>query len=115
MKRIYLILLLLPIIGLGSCVKQKNCDCGLTGIFEYSNEKIDLSDMGLWSSDKSDIHAIFTVENGNTYFIKGAIPKEYKQIKPISVSVCLDEYDGIRIADVGCVYPCKLKCIEKEN
>jgi len=113
-KRIYLILLLLPIIGLGSCVKQKNCDCGLTGIFEYSNEKIDLSVMGLWSQDKSDLHAIFTGENG-ICFIKGTIPKEYKQKEPIAVSVCLEEYDGIRLADASCVYPCKLKCIEKEN
>ena len=97
MKKYYLILLLLlPLFGLTSCAKQKNCDCGLEGVFIYdSNTKLGK----LYCND-----VLYYVTSGH-------IPKKIQSTTPIDVNVCIDKTDNLNmLPNAG-----KIKCIEKSE
>ena len=123
MKKMILLLLLLHALGLASCVKQRNCDCGLSGKFIY----FEIPETIICRGYDCEVNAAF-IPNGLTeesllygyysrYNIVGSIPKEFKTKDTLNVSVCLKEENvksGIHLAaGVAVVY--KLKCIEKED
>ena len=93
-----------------SCVKQKNCEEGMSGTFKYLKEPMD-------SYNNKKITAIFYIDGDtvNEKYIIGHIPKEYQSNELIKVRVCLqeDKARGIVLAIYAPTY--KLKCIEKED
>jgi hypothetical protein len=93
MKKIYLILFSLSILGLFSCVKQKHCDCESEGIFTYNAD----TKGGTFSIDPI------------LYLVEGPIPKKFRLQTPIKVRVCLYRKSSLQI------YPSifGLTCIEE--
>jgi len=118
MKKPYLILLILSIFGLISCVKQKDCDCGLTGKFIYFEETEEI----IYCASKQKVNALFIPEvsfpgySSSFYYIIGSIPNKFKTKDTLNVTVCLKEKrprDICFTEGVGAIYT--LKCIEKED
>jgi len=121
MKKIILLLLLLPLLGLTSCVKQKDCDCKLTGKFVYYEKPQEMIVCGYERS----ITAFFIpdypsvndsiIGNITPYYgpIVGNVPKEFQSTDTIHVSICLKEQiEGFCLAySWSNMY--KIKCIEK--
>ena len=116
-KRSTVAMLCLVLVGLClSCVKQKNCDCGLKGKFVYFEkpEKINFC-----CNYDVKVNAVF-FSNSQTEFyrcyIVGSVPENFKTKDTVNVSVCLKE-DKNNPCYKGCgltvIY--KLKCIEKED
>jgi hypothetical protein len=115
--------MLLPLLGLTNCVKQKNCDCGLTGKFVYYEKPQKEIVCGYehlitaffipdytWTNDSA-------IGNITPYYgpIVGNVPKEYQTTDTIHVTVCLKEQiEGFCLA-YGWSNMYKLKCIEKVN
>ena len=90
-----------------SCVKQKNCEEGMSGTFQYVKGQLD--------GYSNKLMAIFYVD-GDTLsprYIEGYIPKEYRSNELIKVRVCLQE----KMSSPMLVYlpSYKLICIEKED
>jgi len=121
MRKLYLILLFLPIFGFGSCVKQKNCDCELpvTGKFVYYENQREIMycgniikvNAGIRRSDYDS-----SDESEYAYFnIIGSIPKIFQMKDTVYVTACLKEVQkkGCLTFGVGTIY--KLTCIEKED
>ena len=120
MKTRILILLTLFALTLTSCVKQKNCDCGLTGKFVYLDKEIR-------SACGDKITAVFVpygiYTNGyidaetylSTHYIAGYIPNKFRK-NTDNVTVCVEEIKKDRFCvyyGISSVY--KLTCIEKEE
>ena len=105
-------ILCLVLVGLASCVKQKNCEDCIRGTFLYLKEPICIG--------KGKVTAIiYDSINGYRYemYVAGSIPKEYKSGDFIRVRACIeDTQEGkVRLADASRSIVYKLKCIEKED
>jgi hypothetical protein len=120
MKKYYFLIIILTLLGLTSCIKQKNCDCEkkVFGKFVYYENPEEISLCGT----RYKINAVIFVEDFTSpiftikqYDITGTIPKEYQVKDTIDVSACL-KYDKsgscVVVGDVG-IY--NLTCIEKEE
>jgi hypothetical protein len=106
MKKIFLFLTLILLVGLTSCVKQKNCEGGMMGTFQYFEEPMTCP-MGqnyalFISTDDLEVYQT-TVKN---------VPSKYKSGDKIKVRVILEKAEGA-ITYCGVVY--NVKCIEKED
>ena len=114
MRKLYLILLFLPIFGFGSCVKQKNCDCckdyEVVGLFQYLEEPIDIL---ISSNQTAQVIAILYSEDGFEYRIAGNVPKKYKPDSLVKIRACCQPFPKAGNALFEVVY--KLTCIEKED
>jgi hypothetical protein len=110
MQNIILLLLILHNLGLASCVKQKNCDCGTTGTWHYLEEPYYLN---ITSGAKKKIVA--HIDDTYTKIkVTGNVPKELKTFSPIAVNFCADNIGGTKHRHGGPgVYT--LKCIEPIN
>jgi hypothetical protein len=91
MKKIILLLCILPLLGLTSCNKQKSCDvCNgreQVGAFQYLSEPLSIS-----ISDTENIEVPALLYAGGSelaLYIIGNIPKKYKTDNAIRVRVCL--------------------------
>ena len=101
-----------------SCVKQKNCDCDITGKFVYFENGEEI----MYGGSKCIVNAA-VIPNGLTrdegyysrYNIVGSVPKEFRKKDTVNVSVCLKivKSNGCLPSGVCDIY--KLKCIEKED
>jgi len=111
MKKLFLILLLIPVLGLTSCVKQKDCECGLSGKFVYYDPPEEI----IYCGNFKNVNALFISENKGMYYITGTIPNKYQVNDTINVSLCLKEVkkSGCRFYGVSVIY--NLTCIEKEE
>ena len=116
MKKLFLILLLIPALCLTSCVKQKNCerckDREVIGLFKYLEKPYYVEHV----QKQEKIVAIIYLEDGFECEITGKIPKEYESANLVQVRACLQDVCGrnaIHQAIWGAVY--KLICIEKED
>jgi len=117
MRKIIFIIGLFISLSAVSCVKQKKCDCDLTGTWQYLEEPYYIpANKGL---PRKKIVAVIknSEEESNDFGVKitGKIPKEFRCLYPIRVRYCIE-----RVKDnfnVGTRYPCvnELKCIEKED
>ncbi len=113
MRRLLMILLVLPLLGLMSCVKQKNCDCSQKGKFVYFENKKTIIYCGY---DHQVNAAFFSTEREDApLYIVGYIPVKFRTKDTLNVDVCLEEETkGVCLAfGEGSVY--KLKCIEKKD
>ena len=111
-------ILCLVLVGLASCVKQKNCDCDLKGKFVYFEEPKEI----IYCGYNREVNAVLIskgiTEFGITdfpHYIVSSVPTKFKSKDTLNVAVCLkaEKRDGCRDAGAGAVY--KLKCIEKED
>ena len=117
MKKLLIILLILPLWGLVNCVKQKNCDCADVekGKFIYLDEPVSPSK----PNGKKTVAYFFpdVPRSGieSTCWIIGTVPKNYQKADTLYVNVCLEEII-IRGShkDYTLTYY-KIKCIEKED
>ena len=102
-------------LGLGSCVKQKNCegckDGEKVGWLQYLKEPV--TDPFYYAQKK--ITAIFynSLDDERGFPITGSVPKEYRSGDLIKVRVCLDFVEKDGTADH--IPLSKLSCIEKED
>jgi hypothetical protein len=123
MKYIKIILLVLPIVGLISCVKQKDCDECESGIFEYLDEPITINPNCMDSEKK--VVAIFRPVIGDIEIydstgigkhIIGSIPSKYQTSELLKVKICAKNVSSKRRGEtLSCLPLYKLKCIEKED
>jgi hypothetical protein len=97
------------------CVKQKNCDCSLTGKFVYYENTEEI----IYCGDFKKVNAVIISDDTtgtDYYYIVGAIPKKFEVKDTLHVSACVKKVprNGACLAyGVGAIY--KLKCIEEEN
>jgi len=117
MKKLLLILLLIPALGVTSCVKQKDCEgCKgdeMVGWLQYAKEPVTDPFYTRNGSIKEKITAIF-YDNPNDEWgtaVIGNIPKKYRTGDLIKVRACF-QIDGT-LAIWTPVY--KLTCIENEE
>ncbi|MDR0368208.1 MAG: hypothetical protein LBH82_03590, partial [Bacteroidales bacterium] len=123
MKIMIKILLFLPLLGLASCVKQKNCDCedNRTGYLVYLKEPYKRSEndkekIVAYLSSNEIIVPIDEIESISGTLIKGYIPPSFRSVEPIRVNVCLKGDIGDRIHVLHAIPEIySLKCIEKED
>ena len=116
-------ILCLVLVGLASCVKQKNCEGGIVGTFQYLEEPIHIKPYCQFKEKK--ITSVFWADSYNNrgsweQYITGNIPTRYMSGDSIRVRICLKnihEGDAMTLAvqcdDYYGVY--KLTCIEKED
>jgi hypothetical protein len=71
-----------------SCVKQSDCDCGLTGKFVYLEEPYYTGPEYFKPDTKIVAHFI---KDSCVYPIYGYIPKDYRNHDTLDVNVCFDE------------------------
>jgi len=112
MKKLILLLVLLPLLGLVSCVKQKDCGCGLTGKFVYYETPQENLDCG----GTAKFNAIFIPDNLElgTCRIFSDIPKKFQTKDTLNVSVCFNiNPDSLTDTYLLDCREYKLKCIEK--
>ena len=112
MKKLYFILILLPLLGLVSCIKQKDCNCGHTGIWQYLEEPYYQK---VTSGAEKKIVATITDSPSLGYpcfiTVTGSLPKKYTTSSPIHVRVCVD-FIGDTKNQPGGPPVFKLECIE---
>ena len=70
MKKLKLVLLLLPVLALAGCVKQKNCDCNVEGTFIY---------------DPITKTGEFYERGKLSYYIEGHIPKKFQSTTAMAI------------------------------
>jgi len=115
MKKKLLLLLLLPVLALASCVKQKNCDCELpvTGKFVYYENQKEI----IYCGRERNVNAVIVAdkERLRDYYIVGSIPKKFQMQDTVYVTACLkqERQRGCLAYGIGSIY--KLTCIEKED
>ena len=106
-------ILCLVLVGLASCVKQKNCDCGLKGKFIYYETPQENLGCGA-----GEYYAIFIPDDQHlgSCRIYSDIPKKFQTKDTISVSVCfnIDPSSAHNAYSIDC-RKYKIKCIEKED
>ena len=121
MKKNILLLLLLPLLGLTSCVKQNNCDCRLTGKFVYYEKPqkeivcgYEPSITAFFIPDHSFMNDSI-IGNIPPYYgpIVGNVPKEFQTTDTIHVSICLKEQFEDFCFGYGWSNMYKIQCIEK--
>jgi len=95
-----------------SCVKQRDCDCGMEGILIKYDNYLDKSLLeGECRGSLRDVIVLFQNDIA-TRPIVGKIPEKYLSEDSIKVSVCLKlTYKGAG----WCPVPYKLTCIEEIN
>jgi hypothetical protein len=105
---------LIFIIGLGAaictagCVKQRNCDCGLTGTFVYLKEPYE-------APTNCATREKIVAEFNSTVLITGYVPHKFQSGDSIKVRLC-GEYVCKKAFTFSANTPTifKLKCIERE-
>ena len=100
MKNLFLILLLPLVLGLTSCVKQKNCNCGIEGTFVYEPVMVNGEQYHVGK---------FYINDDYYYAIEGHIPKKIRSETPIKVNACLERIGGYAISPTIM----KFTCVEK--
>jgi len=115
MKKIKLILLLLSLLLLASCIKQKNCTgCEIeeVGMFQYLKEPLHTG-CGLPASSPITAVLYNGVSSECPIFIVGKVPNKFMSEDLITVRVCLEH----SIRDMRAIFigTYELKCIEKED
>jgi len=109
MKKLFLILLLIPALGVTSCVKQKNCEGGMVGTFQYHDKPLDDDICGIRQAgyftpiDRSEMYRISVRE----------IPARFKSGDELKVRVLIEKMEASYTLHCGYTY--KLLCIEKED
>jgi len=118
MKKYLILIIILSLLGLPSCIKQKNCDCEslLFGNFLYYETPKEFSYCG----KTKIVNAVFIHDIPDFPFITeknivGSIPKDFQVKDTVKVSVCLElERSGnCVILGEGAIY--SITCIEKEK
>jgi hypothetical protein len=114
MKKIILLLCILPLLGLTSCIKQKNCDVckgsAEVGLFEYLSEPLSIA---ISDTENIEVSALlYPVDGDMALFITGDIPKKYKTDDKINVRVCLKVVDA---TSPGYATVFELLCIEDDE
>ena len=120
MKKLLIILLILPLLGLISCVKQKNCEEGQIGTFQYLEEPFYFQP-NCYRKEKKVV-AVFYIDDSykSEVPIVGEIPSKYKSGDLIKVRASIKSvpYEnsgrGYQVW-IACPTVCKLTCIEKED
>ena len=116
MRKIILLLLFLPILGIFSCTKQRNCEVcpkpdEVVGMFQYLKKPY----YGWYSRKK--VKAILFGSDGYTdgeyEIVEGYIPEKYKSGKLIKVRACLQDAKKTGTTEGNTVW--KIICIEKEE
>lgn len=105
-------LLIISVFGLVSCVKQKNCDCGFTGTWQYLEVPYDIKVTS--GATKKIVAEIVDSDYGGYIWISGSVPKEFKSLTRVGVDFCV-EYIGDTKHKPGGPPVYKLLCIEKVN
>ena len=109
-KKVAIAALCVVMMGLASCVKQKNCDCGITGKFIYYENPEEI----IYCGYPKDVNALI-ISDDREYCIDGSIPKKFQVRDTLQVNACLKKVsrNGPCLAHgIPTIY--KLKCIEKE-
>jgi hypothetical protein len=111
------------LLGLASCVKQKNCDCedNRTGYLVYLKEPYKMSGTACnWKEEKIVAHffregvSIPVEGKEGACSIKGNIPRAFRSGNPIKVNLCLKwDCEGKIVPAVAGPEIYSLKCIEK--
>jgi len=95
-----------------SCVKQSDCDCGLTGKFIYLDEPY-ITDSSFYIKDKK-IKAHFFSDSNQIFHIYGTIPTKFEISDTSIVNICLQTpYSGRTLDLTKDVY--YITCIEQKN
>ena len=114
MKKIFLVTIsVLSLLVFTSCVKQDNCDCGLStvrGKFVYfeNGKKITYCDQ-----EKTVNAVVFQDTTEVAFFIIGTIPKKYHVTDTVFTITCLEEVPKELCWGVGVSRIFRLKCIEE--
>jgi hypothetical protein len=115
-KRSTLVILCTILLSFTGCVKQKKCDCGTSGTFEYLDKPFTVKDPNSENKDEKVVAIFKSTVEGNKYNIIGSVPTKYKTKEPIKVRACTKLKNTSRYKDYlpqPIVY--KLTCIEKED
>ena len=115
-KITFKLLLLASLLATTGCIKQKNCDCSMSGAFVYL--KAPYKTWITCSNEKQEIVAHFFENNfldESPVRIVGNIPKKFQSYDTMSISICCEKFCAGNI-EFGHGYPVyKLKCIETED
>ncbi|MDR0363976.1 MAG: hypothetical protein LBH92_03025 [Bacteroidales bacterium] len=101
------VLLLLATAG---CVKQKNCDCAITGTFVYLEQSYEKADM----CPSTSVVAHLIIDSYDTLLIVGKVPKKFRTNDSIPVNVCLKSLCKSYLT-VALPEGYSLECIEKKE
>ena len=116
MKKIFKLLLLASLLATTGCIKQKNCDCGVSGTFVYLKKPYD-APVECTSKDQRVVAHFYSddVPDEGIIYITGNVPKEYRTYDTLHVSIC-SKYICEGKGGVTFGYKVhKLKCIEMED
>ncbi len=110
-KFLYIFLGLLPLTFTG-CVKQSDCDCGLTGKFVYFDEPYYPGPQYYKPDTKIVAHFI---QDTRVYHIYGYVPNKYRSQDTLDVKVCLEvlQFPEYQYTHGMWIPTYSLKCIEK--
>ncbi len=115
MKKILILLLFATLLlGLGSCTKLENCDCGIEGKFVYFEDG-----MKCYVSGHSKKVNAIVYTSYKAYPIDDYIPREFRVQDTLNVSVCVKEIQLKEVIEMPYVGPdvfesiYKLTCIER--
>ncbi|MDR2084546.1 MAG: hypothetical protein LBP67_06090 [Bacteroidales bacterium] len=119
MKNVILLFTCMVIMFTG-CVKKKNCDCGINGVWQYLEEPYYINKTNC-SNKKHKIVAHFypdidNKENDTNYWtFSGNIPAAFKSTTPTYISICYEDYcEGkMQNHDAGLPSVYNLQCIER--
>jgi len=111
--------LVLGLVGLFiavSCVKQKDCEEGISGTFQYLEKPLYM--VSNCSNKEKKVTAVIFLDDDNytdTVYITGNIPAKYKSGNLIKVRFLLCDENWYGPAVICGPSVNKLKCIEKED
>jgi hypothetical protein len=114
MKNIILKTLTLAMVTFAACAKQKDCEAGFVGTFQYLENALYIKPNDQFPKKK--VIAILYDTDSREYYITGWIPNTYKSGKLIKVRAQvkdIHENDIKLLHNAPQVY--KLVCIEKED
>ena len=120
LKKVTAVMLCLVLVGLClsvvGCVKQKNCEEGISGTFLYLKEPYKTNGKFIKRDVKITAHFIGEDKFSTAHYITGTIPQKFQTDDSIRVRISLSE---IRYKpsnkDVARMPISSLKCIEKED
>jgi hypothetical protein len=109
MKKLFFYILITSV--LVSCIKQKDCDCGFSGTWQYLEQPYSTNVNG---AEKKVVAVISETNYTTELKIIGNVPKQFTTLLPIRVNFCVDAVEGMGHKTGGHgIY--KLKCIETIN
>ena len=110
MKKIKLILLLLPLLVLVGCVKQKDCECP----YLTEGEFIYLKESYMYGSKEIKAHFI-SIQGVIEYKIYGSVPKKFQLADTVLTRACLKGKDisHKNKCDIKMVY--SILCMEERE